>query len=123
MKFQPFFPILFLALAIAFTAWISCGDDDDDNDDNDSVGGDEDDDDGSDLQCEETFGPDTACGGNPIGEWTLIQMCTDYDYEALVKKLCNEATLTLVDYEVTGILNVTGVSTVVRISSIGNMNG
>ena len=99
--------LLMLALLLVFAPLLSChGDDDDDEDDKEPA--DDDDEDNESLTCEGDFSNAAACGGDPEGSWAIDSVCSDYDYQALIAKMCPDATVNSVDYDFSGTLDVEG---------------
>jgi hypothetical protein len=47
-----------------------------------------------------------ACGGDPVGTWTMAQTCTDFDEEALKDPSCPEMTIDNVEFDMTGTITI-----------------
>jgi hypothetical protein len=57
--------------------------------------------------CNPAFAEADACGGDPVGTWTIVDACDDYNVAATVQALCPTATVGEIEGTITGTLTVT----------------
>ncbi len=57
--------------------------------------------------CNGSLDAATACGGDPMGTWTVDEVCSDYDFAGLIQQACAQATAGDPTVDATGTLAVT----------------
>ncbi len=62
---------------------------------------------GTSAPCNETFGANDACGGDPIGSWLFQSTCTDFDFGPLLQTVCATASVKALAINAQGTLEVT----------------
>ena len=97
-----------LATACIALALGGCADDerpapspgDGDNNGGDSAGG------NWDGTCDPDFGAADACGGDPVGAWTISEACTNWDPASMLTDACPAATITSQSSSLSGTLSL-----------------